>query len=183
MLHAKSVLLESEKLLFSFVSPDLSTCRSVSMQSLQLFTGEAQKHDSYTRVNFFWFILLRLELVSCLHRNTFSGRLDSYDWYSLHGNCTCKNCKNIICHCLNFSDNTKSLWSGSESRMEKMLLSLFFRAGKVEHMRTNRRLQALLQTQKSLINKELWLYSKNILYASSHWPIPFIDCFVLNLQS
>ncbi|TKS76398.1 ATP-binding cassette sub-family D member 4 PMP70-related protein [Collichthys lucidus] len=39
----------------------------------------------------------------------------------------------------------------------------FYRAGKVEHMRTNRRLQALLQTQKSLINKELWLYSKNIL--------------------
>uniref|UniRef100_A0A671UXN7 ATP-binding cassette, sub-family D (ALD), member 4 n=1 Tax=Sparus aurata TaxID=8175 RepID=A0A671UXN7_SPAAU len=34
----------------------------------------------------------------------------------------------------------------------------FYRAGKVEHMRTDRRLQALLQTQKSLINKELWLY-------------------------
>uniref|UniRef100_A0A8C7Z1B9 Nuclear receptor coactivator 7 n=1 Tax=Oryzias sinensis TaxID=183150 RepID=A0A8C7Z1B9_9TELE len=34
----------------------------------------------------------------------------------------------------------------------------FFRAGKVEHMRTDRRLQALLWTQKSLINKELWLY-------------------------
>uniref|UniRef100_A0A3B3DXR1 ATP-binding cassette, sub-family D (ALD), member 4 n=1 Tax=Oryzias melastigma TaxID=30732 RepID=A0A3B3DXR1_ORYME len=34
----------------------------------------------------------------------------------------------------------------------------FFRAGKVEHMRTDRRLQALLQTQRSLINKELWLY-------------------------
>ncbi|KAI3364320.1 hypothetical protein L3Q82_011120 [Scortum barcoo] len=34
----------------------------------------------------------------------------------------------------------------------------FYRAGKVEHMRTNRRLQALLQIQKSLINKELWLY-------------------------
>lgn len=34
----------------------------------------------------------------------------------------------------------------------------FYRAGKVEHMRTNRRLQALLQTQKSLVNKELWLY-------------------------
>uniref|UniRef100_A0A3Q3MGL8 ATP-binding cassette, sub-family D (ALD), member 4 n=1 Tax=Mastacembelus armatus TaxID=205130 RepID=A0A3Q3MGL8_9TELE len=34
----------------------------------------------------------------------------------------------------------------------------FYRAGKVEHMRTNRRLQALLETQKSLINKELWLY-------------------------
>ncbi|MED6256443.1 ATP-binding cassette sub- D member 4, partial [Ataeniobius toweri] len=33
-----------------------------------------------------------------------------------------------------------------------------FRAGKVEHMRTDRRLQALLQTQKNLINKELWLY-------------------------
>ncbi|XP_023258783.1 ATP-binding cassette sub-family D member 4 isoform X2 [Seriola lalandi dorsalis] len=34
----------------------------------------------------------------------------------------------------------------------------FYRAGKVEHTRTNRRLQALLETQKSLINKELWLY-------------------------
>ncbi|XP_068610264.1 lysosomal cobalamin transporter ABCD4 [Brachionichthys hirsutus] len=34
----------------------------------------------------------------------------------------------------------------------------FYRAGKVEHMRTNRRLQSLLQTQTSLINKELWLY-------------------------
>ncbi|XP_067338666.1 ATP-binding cassette sub-family D member 4 isoform X2 [Channa argus] len=34
----------------------------------------------------------------------------------------------------------------------------FYRAGKVEHMRTNRRLQALLETQKNLINKELWLY-------------------------
>uniref|UniRef100_A0A8C4EXM7 ATP-binding cassette sub-family D member 4 n=1 Tax=Dicentrarchus labrax TaxID=13489 RepID=A0A8C4EXM7_DICLA len=34
----------------------------------------------------------------------------------------------------------------------------FYRAGKVEHMRTNRRLQALLETQKSLINKELLLY-------------------------
>uniref|UniRef100_A0A668S6U1 ABC transporter domain-containing protein n=1 Tax=Oreochromis aureus TaxID=47969 RepID=A0A668S6U1_OREAU len=33
-----------------------------------------------------------------------------------------------------------------------------FRAGKVEHMRTDRRLQALLYTQKRLINKELWLY-------------------------
>lgn len=39
---------------------------------------------------------------------------------------------------------------------------LCVRAGKVEHMRTNRRLQALLQTQKSLINKELWLYSKKV---------------------
>uniref|UniRef100_A0A669CH37 ATP-binding cassette, sub-family D (ALD), member 4 n=1 Tax=Oreochromis niloticus TaxID=8128 RepID=A0A669CH37_ORENI len=34
----------------------------------------------------------------------------------------------------------------------------FYRAGKVEHMRTDRRLQALLYTQKRLINKELWLY-------------------------
>uniref|UniRef100_A0A3Q1APZ2 ABC transporter domain-containing protein n=1 Tax=Amphiprion ocellaris TaxID=80972 RepID=A0A3Q1APZ2_AMPOC len=34
----------------------------------------------------------------------------------------------------------------------------FYRAGKVEHMRTDRRLQTLLQTQKRLINKELWLY-------------------------
>ncbi|XP_068432824.1 lysosomal cobalamin transporter ABCD4 [Clinocottus analis] len=34
----------------------------------------------------------------------------------------------------------------------------FYRAGKVERMRTDRRLQTLLETQKSLINKELWLY-------------------------
>uniref|UniRef100_A0A673BVJ6 ABC transporter domain-containing protein n=1 Tax=Sphaeramia orbicularis TaxID=375764 RepID=A0A673BVJ6_9TELE len=40
----------------------------------------------------------------------------------------------------------------------KTLLSVFCRAGKVEHMRTDRRLQDLLQVQKSLINKELWLY-------------------------
>ncbi|XP_038840293.1 ATP-binding cassette sub-family D member 4 [Salvelinus namaycush] len=31
-------------------------------------------------------------------------------------------------------------------------------AGKVEHMRTDRRLQTLLRCQKSLMNKELWLY-------------------------
>uniref|UniRef100_A0A3Q3WYN1 Uncharacterized protein n=1 Tax=Mola mola TaxID=94237 RepID=A0A3Q3WYN1_MOLML len=34
----------------------------------------------------------------------------------------------------------------------------FYRAGKVEHMRTDRRLQVLLQTQRILVNKELWLY-------------------------
>ncbi|KAM5244634.1 lysosomal cobalamin transporter ABCD4 isoform 2-T2 [Hipposideros larvatus] len=34
----------------------------------------------------------------------------------------------------------------------------FFRAGHVEHMRTDRRLQRLLQTQKELMSKELWLY-------------------------
>nr|XP_044629938.1 lysosomal cobalamin transporter ABCD4 isoform X3 [Equus asinus] len=34
----------------------------------------------------------------------------------------------------------------------------FFRAGHVEHMRTNRRLQTLLQTQRELMSKELWLY-------------------------
>ncbi|XP_040414888.1 lysosomal cobalamin transporter ABCD4 isoform X2 [Cygnus olor] len=34
----------------------------------------------------------------------------------------------------------------------------FYRAGRVEHMRTNRRLQSLLQTQRELIGKELWLY-------------------------
>lgn len=37
---------------------------------------------------------------------------------------------------------------------------LFYRAGRVEHMRTNRRLQGLLQTQRELIGKELWLYSE-----------------------
>ncbi|KAM6954002.1 lysosomal cobalamin transporter ABCD4 [Aplochiton taeniatus] len=34
----------------------------------------------------------------------------------------------------------------------------FYRAGKVEHMRTNRRLQTLLETQRILMNKELLLY-------------------------
>ncbi|XP_054987286.1 lysosomal cobalamin transporter ABCD4 isoform X1 [Sorex araneus] len=34
----------------------------------------------------------------------------------------------------------------------------FYRAGHVEHVRTNRRLQALLQTQRQLMAKELWLY-------------------------
>ncbi|KAI1897280.1 hypothetical protein AGOR_G00081690 [Albula goreensis] len=34
----------------------------------------------------------------------------------------------------------------------------FYRAGKVEYMRTDRRLQALLHTQRSLMNKEFWLY-------------------------
>ncbi|CAN9507370.1 unnamed protein product [Ophioblennius macclurei] len=34
----------------------------------------------------------------------------------------------------------------------------FYRAGKVEHVRTDRKFQDLLQTQKSLITKELWLY-------------------------
>lgn len=37
---------------------------------------------------------------------------------------------------------------------------IFYRAGRVEHMRTNRRLQSLLQTQRELIGKELWLYSE-----------------------
>ncbi|XP_075007666.1 lysosomal cobalamin transporter ABCD4 isoform X3 [Calonectris borealis] len=34
----------------------------------------------------------------------------------------------------------------------------FYRAGQVEHMRTDRRLQSLLRTQRELIGKELWLY-------------------------
>ncbi|XP_077179345.1 lysosomal cobalamin transporter ABCD4 isoform X2 [Paroedura picta] len=34
----------------------------------------------------------------------------------------------------------------------------FYRAGEVEHMRTNRKLQHLLQTQRELMGKELWLY-------------------------
>ncbi|XP_071069894.1 lysosomal cobalamin transporter ABCD4 isoform X4 [Dasypus novemcinctus] len=34
----------------------------------------------------------------------------------------------------------------------------FYRAGQVEHMRTDRRLQRLLQTQRELMAKELWLY-------------------------
>uniref|UniRef100_A0A8C5DFZ7 ABC transmembrane type-1 domain-containing protein n=1 Tax=Gouania willdenowi TaxID=441366 RepID=A0A8C5DFZ7_GOUWI len=34
----------------------------------------------------------------------------------------------------------------------------FYRAGKVEHTRTDRRLQALIHVQQRLITKELWLY-------------------------
>ncbi|XP_044292733.1 lysosomal cobalamin transporter ABCD4 isoform X3 [Varanus komodoensis] len=34
----------------------------------------------------------------------------------------------------------------------------FYRSAEVEHMRTNHRLQILLQTQRELMNKELWLY-------------------------
>ncbi|XP_072536373.1 lysosomal cobalamin transporter ABCD4 isoform X2 [Salminus brasiliensis] len=34
----------------------------------------------------------------------------------------------------------------------------FYRAGKVEHMRTDQRLQSLIHTQRSLMNAELWLY-------------------------
>ncbi|XP_038193312.1 lysosomal cobalamin transporter ABCD4 [Arvicola amphibius] len=34
----------------------------------------------------------------------------------------------------------------------------FYRAGLVEHMRTDRRLQRLLQTQRELMSRELWLY-------------------------
>lgn len=34
------------------------------------------------------------------------------------------------------------------------------RAGLVEHMRTDRRLQRLLQTQRELMFRELWLYSR-----------------------
>ncbi|XP_029454299.1 ATP-binding cassette sub-family D member 4 isoform X2 [Rhinatrema bivittatum] len=34
----------------------------------------------------------------------------------------------------------------------------FYRAGRVEYLRTNQRLQNLLQTQRELMQKELWLY-------------------------
>ncbi|TRY90219.1 hypothetical protein DNTS_005825 [Danionella cerebrum] len=34
----------------------------------------------------------------------------------------------------------------------------FYRAGMVEHMRTDQRLEMLLSTQRKLMNKELWLY-------------------------
>ncbi|XP_023559347.1 ATP-binding cassette sub-family D member 4 isoform X2 [Octodon degus] len=34
----------------------------------------------------------------------------------------------------------------------------FYRAGRVEHLKTDRRLQRLLQTQRELMAKELWLY-------------------------
>lgn len=41
-----------------------------------------------------------------------------------------------------------------------MFQSYFYRAGRVEHMRTDQRLQSLLKTQRELIGKELWLYSE-----------------------
>ncbi|OXB73012.1 UNVERIFIED_CONTAM: hypothetical protein H355_016441 [Colinus virginianus] len=49
----------------------------------------------------------------------------------------------------------------------------FYRAGQVEHMRTNRRLQSLLQTQRELIGKELWLYMPENAFVS----IYLISCF------
>ncbi|XP_036769105.2 lysosomal cobalamin transporter ABCD4 isoform X3 [Manis pentadactyla] len=44
----------------------------------------------------------------------------------------------------------------------------FFRAGHVEHMRTDRRLQRLLQTQRELMSKELWLYSHPVCPLAQH---------------
>lgn len=40
------------------------------------------------------------------------------------------------------------------------ILAFLIRAGHVEHMRTDRRLQRLLQTQRDLMSKELWLCSR-----------------------
>lgn len=40
------------------------------------------------------------------------------------------------------------------------ILGFLSRAGHVEHMKTDRRLQRLLQTQRELMTKELWLYSR-----------------------
>jgi len=64
---------------------------------------------------------------------------------------------------------TMQLMKSSEKPVWRNVTVCTFRAGKVEHMRTDRRLQALLQTQKTLINKELWLYSKKILFHPAHW--------------
>uniref|UniRef100_A0A8C6W9E4 ATP-binding cassette, sub-family D member 4 n=1 Tax=Nannospalax galili TaxID=1026970 RepID=A0A8C6W9E4_NANGA len=38
----------------------------------------------------------------------------------------------------------------------------FYRAGHVEHMRTDRRLQRLLHTQRELMSKELWLWNNGV---------------------
>uniref|UniRef100_A0A8C9WCZ4 ATP-binding cassette, sub-family D (ALD), member 4 n=1 Tax=Scleropages formosus TaxID=113540 RepID=A0A8C9WCZ4_SCLFO len=43
-------------------------------------------------------------------------------------------------------------------RVNAESVAFYSRAGKVEHMRTDRRLQELLRTQRSLMNKEFWLY-------------------------
>ena len=48
--------------------------------------------------------------------------------------------------------------SGSPGTMD--IPAFLIRAGHVEHMRTDRRLQRLLQTQRELMSKELWLYSR-----------------------
>lgn len=45
-----------------------------------------------------------------------------------------------------------------------LFILLFYRAGEVEHMRTNYKLQNLLKTQRELMGKELWLYSKKKLF-------------------
>ncbi|KAL4618121.1 ATP-binding cassette sub-family D member 4 isoform X1 [Arapaima gigas] len=43
-------------------------------------------------------------------------------------------------------------------RVNAESVAFYSRAGKVEHVRTDRRLQDLLHTQRSLVNKEFWLY-------------------------
>uniref|UniRef100_A0A2K5DNK7 ABC transmembrane type-1 domain-containing protein n=1 Tax=Aotus nancymaae TaxID=37293 RepID=A0A2K5DNK7_AOTNA len=43
-------------------------------------------------------------------------------------------------------------------RFKHMQICLLYRAGHVEHMRTDHRLQRLLQTQRELMSKELWMY-------------------------
>lgn len=114
----------------------------------------------------FNFVLCRChDCRNCWNGNMFSEEMDSKIW-ATYMEAWCIYCETFtILHNLNRSDTPNHT-------------NVFFRAGKVEHMRTDRRLQALLQTQKSLINKELWLYSKNILYSHSHWPI-FCSSFAL----
>ncbi|XP_021797080.1 ATP-binding cassette sub-family D member 4 isoform X9 [Papio anubis] len=48
--------------------------------------------------------------------------------------------------------------NSGECRACRFLQPFLVRAGHVEHMRTDRRLQRLLQTQRELMSKELWLY-------------------------
>ncbi|KAL7992555.1 hypothetical protein Chor_016811 [Crotalus horridus] len=55
----------------------------------------------------------------------------------------------------------------------------FYRAGEVEHMRTNYKLQNLLKTQRELIGKELWLYSKEKHFINAFVSIYLIHCFSL----
>lgn len=75
----------------------------------------------------------------------------------------------------------KAFGRGVNAGWKKTAADFVFRAGKVEHMRTNRRLQALLQTQASLVKKELWLYSKHTRYTPTQWPISYTDCFFIKL--
>lgn len=136
-------------------SPGSSTCRSVSMQSLRLFIGKGL----------------------CLVHESGLQTLEHYNFQAKYCVVSIGNSESLW--------NTKSHRSWRESCISRQNCRCVYRAGKVEHMRTDRRLQTLLQTQKSLINKELWLYSKNIVHTHTHPLLALItpvDLWLLSLS-